>query len=317
MVSFRLAALLEEASLGSPSPTVAQQPDADTLLGNNASQTKARASILAKAVRKSNFAGGLRKSLFNPLGGTPPLHMEEDSQDHDNPVLGFPAPGPGSLGIGRTTSAPPTLIQGPRVSAPSREQAHQATSLGFSSAPVVPQAGPGPQGLPQDTASAAPQGHSVRFSLGGAPVLTGATGPHARLSTGAYSAEMTDGGGQIRQRVGPVSEGLSPEKVLLQKRATLRPTWGGSPQGPPQPAQPQSGAEDADAEEEGLSGLALQLRKELQKRRASAVSARAISASAASVDRSGVEKPSTGASGRTPAPPPLPAKVRRARSQKF
>lgn len=304
---FRLAALLEEASQGSTSATDAQQPDSETLSGNNASLTKARASILAKAVRKSNFAGGLRKSLFNPLGGSPNLEMEEDSQDGGDNDLGSPALAPGSLGIGRSTSAPPTLIQPPRLSGPSREQAHQATSLGFTSAPVVPQAVP--WGPPEDSASTASQGPSVRFSLGGgAPVPCGAAGSPSRLSTCARSAEeappvreMTDGGSHVRQRVGPLTEELSPEKVLLQKRATLRPTWGGSPQGPPQAAQPQSGAaaEDADVEEEGLSGLALQLRKELQKRRASVKRD----------DGSCFAKPSAGASRGAPPPPPPPPKV--------
>lgn len=301
----RLGSLLEEHSHSSTSPLGGHVPSWESSqdASINVKETKARASILAKAVRKSNFAKGLRRSLFNagPPGG---MELEEDCSEGAGDTMGATCLNGNSLGLPRATSAPATLPQSLQAAGfPSGQPYHMGNSLGFTSAPVVSSTLPHTSGPAYATAPTR-QHTSVCFNLpeGRQPPVanqgSGMRGPNSGTFGSTASVPerrptMYQSEGGVRGSGPGGTPEVTPEKQLLQKRATLRPTWGGGP--PPWEQQRNAAAENEDEDEVSLTGLALQLKKELKRR-----------ASLRTGEGPSVAKPLTGSSSRTPPPPPPP-----------
>eukprot|EP00884_Botryococcus_braunii_P014672 jgi/Botrbrau1/23205/Bobra.0041s0049.1 len=298
----RLGPLLDEQSNSSASPSDAHMASWETAQEDlkTAKETKARASILAKAVRKSNFAQGLRRSLFS-AGATGETEMEEDCSEEAGETTGTTWLNGTASGLARATSAPPNLPQTLQAAGLMPRQPYQGSSLGFSSAPVV-SSSPSPLSgaVP---AVATPRPHaSVCFSIDDsrqapAPQQGASTwGPESRTTWGSTAESECRPGGQPpesgargRPLGGTVgTPEVTPEKQLLQKRATLRPTWGGAP---PWEQQRYAASGDESDDDVPLTGLALQLKTELKRR--------------ASVKVGEVVPPARRPMG-SPAPPPPP-----------
>jgi hypothetical protein len=251
-------------------------------------ETKRRASLLASAVRKSNFGQTLRKTLSEATG-LRSVAFEEDlqarpyDQEHGasfEGVLGLP---PSTSALERKSVAYSPVSERSDIGSPDPHDHPQAMSLGFSSAPVVQAS----EVRLLHKARPSVKFHEVDPTSGDAqePAQTLAAFRPALLPRRSTAgARMSTYGGE--------PEAPSLEKQLAQKRASLRPARN---------LLLEEANENEMGEDVPVTGFAAQLKTEITKRHSIKIAQRV-----APPPPPPPSPPPPGPRTRTAAPPPPP-----------